>query len=180
MIAVFLLISQSFVIIDVRCGTICLWALATPGSLMTSAAADVTNHNGRKIDRFKPIGFCYARMTSAQSWSRRHHWFDPTSSLPIFKGLYLVFYKTLALIYLSGTAQNSVKNYIYAKILAEICMFTQQNRRCLNRPIFRPLWLMTSAAADVISVPGVFNRETYVTTAWYIFSYIKIFHMNTC
>ena len=33
--------------------------------------------------------------------------------------------------------------------------FTQQNRRGLNRPILRPLWLMTSAAADVISVPGV-------------------------
>ena len=71
----------------------------TPGTMMTLAAADVINHNGRKIGRFKPIRFCYARMTSAQSWSRRHHWFEPTSSLPIFKGLYLVIYKTLVLIF---------------------------------------------------------------------------------
>ena len=34
-------------------------------------------------------------MTSAQSWSRRHHCLEPTSSLPIFKGLFLVIYKTL-------------------------------------------------------------------------------------
>ena len=66
---------------------------------MTSAAADGINHNGRKIGRFKSIRFCYARMTSAQSWSRRHHWFEPTSSFPIFKGLYLVIYKTLARIF---------------------------------------------------------------------------------
>ena len=31
------------------------------------------------------------------------------------------------------------------------------NRRGLNWQILRPLWLMTSAAADVISVPGVYN-----------------------
>ena len=72
--------------------------MITPGTLVTSAAADVINHNGRKISRFKPIRFCWARTTSAQSWSRRHHWSDPTSSLPIFKWLYLVIYKTLALV----------------------------------------------------------------------------------
>ena len=66
---------------------------------MTSAATDVVNHNGCKMGRFKPIRLCYARMASAQSWSRRQHWFEPTSSLPIFKGLYLVIYKTLALIF---------------------------------------------------------------------------------
>ena len=71
----------------------------TPGTLMTSAAADVINHNGHKIDRFKHIRFCYARMTSAQSWSQCHHWFELTSSLPIFEGLYLVIYKTLALFF---------------------------------------------------------------------------------
>ena len=45
---------------------------------MTSAAADVINHNGPKIGRFKPMRFCYARMTSAQWWSRRHRraWAD--------------------------------------------------------------------------------------------------------
>ena len=36
-------------------------------------------------------------MTSAQSWSRRHHWLEPTSSMLIFKPLNLVIYKTLTL-----------------------------------------------------------------------------------
>ena len=34
-------------------------------------------------------------------------------------------------------------------------MFTSQNSQGLNRAILRLLWLMTSAAADVISVPSV-------------------------
>ena len=34
-------------------------------------------------------------------------------------------------------------------------MFFFQTRRGLNRPILRLLWLMTSTAADVISVPSV-------------------------
>ena len=81
--------------------------------------------------------------------------FEPTSSLPIFKGLYLVIYMTLALICLYSF--TSVKNNIYAKIQAEKCAFTQQNRRGLNQLILRPVWLMSSAVADVISVPGVNN-----------------------
>ena len=52
-------------------------------------------------------------------------------------------------------SSKRAKNYIYAKIQAETCMFTQQNRLRLNRPILRPLWLMTSATAEVISVPCV-------------------------
>ena len=131
---------------------------------MTSAAADVINHNGRKIGRFKPIWFCYVRMTSALSWSRRHpslDWADVI--LTDFQRLYIVICKTLALIL--PIQLQSVKNYMYAKIQAEICMFTQQNRRGLNRPILRPLWLMTSAAADVISVPGV----PLWTTIWFTF-----------
>ena len=51
-------------------------------------------------------------------------------------------------------SSKSVRSYIYAKIQAKICMFTQQNRRGLNRLILRPLW---STAANVISVPGVYN-----------------------
>ena len=35
-------------------------------------------------------------------------------------------------------------------------MFSYKNWRGLNRPILRPLWLMTTAAADVISVPSVY------------------------
>ena len=52
-------------------------------------------------------------------------------------------------------------------------MFTHQNRRGLNRPILRPLWLITSAAADVISVPGVYTimNERKVTM-------IEIFHLD--
>ena len=34
-------------------------------------------------------------------------------------------------------------------------MISYQNHQGLNRLILRPLWLMTSAAADVISVPSV-------------------------
>ena len=34
-------------------------------------------------------------------------------------------------------------------------ILAQQNRIGLNRPILRPLWLITSAAPDVTSVPGV-------------------------
>ena len=76
-----------------------IWDRNTPGTLMMSAAAHVINHNGRKIIWFKPIQFCYVRMTSAQLWSWRHHWFEPTLSLQIFKQFYLVIYKTLALIF---------------------------------------------------------------------------------
>ena len=35
-------------------------------------------------------------------------------------------------------------------------MFSYQNRWGLIRPILRPLWLMTLAAADVIGVPSVY------------------------
>ena len=30
-----------------------------------------------------------------QRLSRRHHWFEPTSSVPIFRRLYLIIYETL-------------------------------------------------------------------------------------
>ena len=36
--------------------------LDTLWTLMTSAAADVINHNGRKIGRFKPRWFCCVNM----------------------------------------------------------------------------------------------------------------------
>ena len=78
-------------------------------------------------------------MTSAESqwWRRLHNWADVIHA-DIFKRLYLVIYKTLALTF-----------------QADPGMFAYQNWRGLNRPILRPLWLMTSAAADVISVPSV-------------------------
>ena len=78
-------------------------------------------------------------MTSAESqlWRRLHNWADVIHA-DIFKRPYLVIYKTLTLTF-----------------QADPGMFSYQNRRGLNRPILRPLWLMTSAAADVISVPSV-------------------------
>ena len=57
--------------------------------------------------------------------------------------------------YLTCTAQRVLGNYIYVKIQTELGMFTKQNQQGLNQLIWRLLWLMTSAAADVISVPGV-------------------------
>ena len=78
---------------------------------------------------------------------------EPTSSLPIFKRLYHIIYKTLALFFLCSW--ENVKNYHYANFQADPGIFFQQNHLGLNRPILRPLWLMTSAAADVISVPSV-------------------------
>ena len=45
-----------------------------------------------------------------------------------------------------------------------------QNRWGSNRPILRPLWLMTSAVADVISVPSVImaatKKEIIKTNNW--------------
>ena len=54
-----------------------------------------------------------------------------------------------------------------------------QNHRGLNRPILRPLWFMTSAAADVISVPSVRDLGTsfWANT---VVMFIKIkFRVNT-
>ena len=110
------------------------------GTLMTSAAAKVINHNRRKIIWFKTYTILLGKDVILANIQR-------------FISCYLQDIST----YLSSS--KSVKNYIYAKIQAEICMFTQQNPWGLNRQILRPLWLMTSAAADVISVPGVSLAE---------------------
>ena len=145
----------------------------TPGTLMTSAAADVISHNGRKIGRFKPLRFCYVRMTSAQSWSRRHHWFEPTSSLPICKGLYLVIYKTSALIFpvqlkvclklylcknpsrnmpVYSTKSSRFETTVFASVMIDDvgCSRRQQCPRCECWPcsmssndITRPWWVNT-------------------------------------
>ena len=58
--------------------------------------------------------------------SRHHHWFEPTSSLPIFRRLYLTIYESLLYIF-SVQLKDCYELYvssIYAKIQAEICMFT--------------------------------------------------------
>ena len=87
-----------------------------------------------------------AWITSAQASDDVGSTIDPTSSMPIFKRLYLIIYKTLAL-------TVSVLVTECSELFA--CLFSYQNRRGLNRPILRPLWLMMSAAADAISVPSV-------------------------
>ena len=94
-------------------------------------------------------------MTPAQSWSRRHYWLEPTSSSPIFKGLFLVIYKTTGFTF--SIRWKNVENYYYAKLQANSGIFYYQIRWGLNRPILHPLWLMTSAAADVISVSPVWH-----------------------
>ena len=58
---------------------------------------DVINHNGRKIGRFKPL-YEFARP----GWRRL---FESTSSLPIFKGLFIYGYLQNISTYLSGKAQ---------------------------------------------------------------------------
>ena len=83
----------------------CLPASVTPGTLMTSAADDVINHNGRKIGRFKPIRFCYARMMSAQSFSRRYHWFWADVILADFQRAISRYLQDIST-YLSCTAQR--------------------------------------------------------------------------
>ena len=91
-------------------------------------------------------------MTLAQASDDVGFTSEPTSSKPIFKRLYVVIYKTLALTY--SVLPKECKNYYYAQFQADPCMFSYQNRRYLNRPILRPVWLM-SAAVDVISVPSM-------------------------
>ena len=71
----------------------------TPGTLMTSAAAEVTNHSGCKHRSIQTDFAMQGWRRFNRGARRRHHWFEPTSSLPIFKGSYLVIYKTLALIF---------------------------------------------------------------------------------
>ena len=99
-----------------------------------------------------------ARMMSAQSWSR--DWADVITGLSrphpcrFSDGYISLSTKHYYISFLCSS--KTVTIYIYAKIQAEMCMFTLQNSRGLNRAIWRPLWLMTSAAADVISVPSVY------------------------
>ena len=69
--------------------------------------------------------------------------FEPTSSMPIFKRLYLVVYKTLALTY--SVLLKECQELSLCKFQADPGMFSYQNRRGLSRPILRPLWLMTLA-----------------------------------
>ena len=100
-------------------------------------------------------------MTSAQSWSR--DWADVIIGLSRrhpcrFSDGYISLSTKHYYISFLGSSKT-VTNYIYAKIQAEICMFSSQNSRGLNRAILRPLWLMTSAAADVISVPSVISVD---------------------
>ena len=76
---------------------------------------------------------------------------EPTSSL-VWADVILADFQRVISRYMQNISTYLSCN---AKIQAKICMFTKQNRRGLNRLILRPLWLMTLATADVISVPSV-------------------------
>ena len=120
---------------------------------MMSAAADVINHNDAKSVDSNLYDFVM------QGWRRLNSGADVITGLSrhhpcrFSKGYISLSTRHWYLSFLYSS--KSVKNYIYAKIQAEIRMFTKQNRQGLNQPILHPLWLMTSAAADVISVRGV-------------------------
>ena len=107
--------------------------------------------------------FCWTRditlwksawMTSAQLWSRRHHW--------PWADVIRADFQTVISRYLHNvntrffcTADRMFGTIIMQNFRLIYACFSYQNRRGLNRPILRPLWLMMSAAADVISVPSV-------------------------
>ena len=120
-------------------------------------------------------------MTSAQSWSR--DWADVITGLSrrhpyrFSDGCISISTKHYYIYFLCSS--KTVTNYIYAKIQAEICMFTSQNSRGLNRAILRPLWLMTSVAANVISDPRVPNYDNQIIIVFIIIS-IKMFTNIPC
>ena len=109
----------------------------TPGTLMSSIITDAKSVDSNLYTNLPD-------KDDVGSLSRRH-------PCRFSKGyLYIVIYKTLALIF---PVKLSVMKYIHANIEAKICMLTQQNRRGLNRPILRPLWLTTSAANHRVTFP---------------------------
>ena len=90
-------------------------------------------------------------MTSAQGqwWRRLHNWADVIHV--DFQTVISRVQQNIS-IYPFYTGERKLRT---AKFQVDPGMFSYQNRRGLNRLILRPLWLMTSAAADVISVPSV-------------------------
>ena len=169
----------------------------TLGTTMTSAAADVINHNGRKIGRFKPIRFCYARMTSAQSWSRRHHCFGPTSSLPVFKRLYLDIYKTLAFTFLAQLKEcqelyvwkNTSRNmHVYpakssrfestdfASVMIDGCSRRHQCPRC----VVGKSEIYLDGLVQDCSIPGALPMELLQSCTKPLISYIIVTHTMQC
>ena len=138
---------------------------------MTSGAADVIKHTDVKSVDSTLYGF------AMQVWRRINRGADVITGLSrrhpcrFSKGHISLStrHKHLSFLYSS----KSVKNYIYAKIQAEICMFAQKNRGGLNQPILRPLWLIMSAAADVIGVPGVIRQRTW-PVKWHGYTTVEI------
>ena len=73
---------------------------------MTSAAADVIYHNVRKIGQFKPIQFCWARMTSSLVWAH--------IILADFQKVISPYLQHIST-YLSGTAQRVLRTIFIQK-----------------------------------------------------------------
>ena len=97
-----------------------------------------------------------AWMTSAQLWSQRHHW--------PWADVIRADFQTVISRYLHNvntrlfcTADRMFRTITMQNFRLIYACFPIKIRRGLNRPILRPLWLMTSAAADVISVPSVIS-----------------------
>ena len=98
---------------------------------------------------------------------------EPTSSLAWADVIHADF-QTVISRYLQNINTQTIK----------LGMFSFQNRRGLNQPILRPLWWMTSAAADVISVPSVsqvifeYGRCSQLRHVWsdHLWKLSAIFH----
>ena len=89
-------------------------------------------------------------MTSVPRLSRRHPcWFSNSCISLSTKHWHLHFLH----------CWRNVKNYYYAKFHVDPGIFSNKNRRGLNRPILRPLWLMTSAAAKNYQSNRSFHRH---------------------
>ena len=98
------------------------------------------------ITRYKSLKIGMDDVCSSLWWRRLHDWTDVSDAdFQTVISLYLQNIST----YLFCAAERMLST-----IIVPYFRFSYQNRRGLNWPILRPLWLMTSAA-DVINVPSV-------------------------
>ena len=111
---------------------------------------------------------------SSHWWLRLHDWANVIHA-EFSNGYISLSTKHLALTFLYGW--NNVKSYYYAKFQADPGMFSYQNRQGLNQPILRPLWLMTAAAADVISIPSV-KPEQNIQKQKFFYKFVKWCHVE--
>ena len=121
-------------------------------------------------------------MTSAQSWSRRHHWLEPRSSLPIFKGLFLVIYKKIS-IYFFYTAERMLRTIIMQNSkLIQVCFPIKIEEVWIDRFCVRYDWwrhqcpqCKTSYCPQttfwVYNIYAIHNKDILILYILSIFSY---------